>query len=283
MASSRLRILPQDLWSAVRGREKARIAAIGERVKAGLTAAQAKHTGRGPKYLFSGLLQCGTCVSSFVMANLTSYACSGRLYGGTHLCNNTARLKRTDVEEGLLAGIREQLLAPDVERTVTQLASQMLQERARRPAVDAATITKLEAQIANLTDAIASGALRTSPALAARLAGAERELARLRQQQTGGGENVARLVPRLMDEYRDLVANLPERLNGQHVHRARAKLRKLYPSIRVVTTPDEIRLEADQSVEGALLRAVGGPQINLVPGRGLEPPTHALRMRCSAS
>ena len=67
-------------------------------------------------------------------------------------------------------------------------------------------IVQLQAEVGNLTDAIAGGLLRTSPALAQRLATVESELARLRSQQTI--KYPALLVPDLRKRYLDMVASL---------------------------------------------------------------------------
>lgn len=74
------------------------------------------------------------------------------------------RFRRDVVQAGLLAGIKRDLLSPaaieEVRRRVVKLA------KAEKPVVDSgAAIEKAEAEVANLTDAIATGALRSSPAL----------------------------------------------------------------------------------------------------------------------
>ena len=64
------------------------------------------------------------------------------------------------------------------------------------------------------------GALRTSTAIAARLQAAERELARLKAA-TPACAPIERLMPRLVDEYRELVDDLARTLTGVNVARAR--------------------------------------------------------------
>ena len=78
----RLRIVPEDLWQAVKSRQERQSAMIGERVRRGLSRESAKSTGRGTKYLLSGLLQRGTCGSSLVVSGGAYYACSTRVNGG---------------------------------------------------------------------------------------------------------------------------------------------------------------------------------------------------------
>ena len=68
----------------------------------------------------------------------------------------------------------------------------------KKPAADnGKAVAKLRAEVANLADAIATGALRSSPALAARLQSAERELARLEAAATQAPRgSVAYMIPR---------------------------------------------------------------------------------------
>lgn len=263
-----LRIIPRQLWDRVKARQRAQSETIGERVKRGLSENAAKHTGRGPKFLFSGLLKCGHCGANYTIANKTSYACAS--YTNGRGCENDARIRRDVIESGLLAGIKKQLLSPahieEVHRRVVKLMS------AKKPPVDQVkAITKVKAEVSHLTDAIANGLLKSSPALAARLQSAERELARLKaaaaQPQLG---SVQQIVPRLVDEYRALVDNLAESLTSVNIARARAEMRKLIGDIRVNATPHEIRLEArENAVETALLRAAGHRQVLMVAGVAL--------------
>ena len=77
--SPHLQIISDDLWEKV----KARQAAIREASVAIRAALHANaRTGRGPKYLFSGLLKCGQCQSNFVIVDTTRYGCSGWRYRG---------------------------------------------------------------------------------------------------------------------------------------------------------------------------------------------------------
>ena len=70
-------------------------------------------------------------------------------------------------------------------------------EQNRQKAPDAKRIAELEAQVGNLADAIAFGALRASPALASRLSAAEVELEGLRKQaEPREVTKLDRIIPR---------------------------------------------------------------------------------------
>ena len=271
----RLRIVPQALWERVKARQNRQADTIGERVKRGLSKDSARRTGRGPKYLFSGLLKCGKCGANFTIASKTSYACASYVNGRG--CENDARIRRDVVESGLLAGIKRELLSPAAIEEIRRRVAKIV--KAKKPPTDnVKAIGKAEAEVANLTDAIANGLLKSSPALAARLQAAERELAKLRAttSQPPRG-SVQQMMPRLVDEYRALVDDLAESLRAVNVDRARAEIRKLIGDIQVNATPDEIRLETREgAVETALLRAAGERQVIMVAGAGFEPATFGL-------
>jgi hypothetical protein len=72
---------------------------------------------------------------------------------------------------------------------------------------DPTWIAQLQGEIGNLVEAIATGALRSSPALAARLEAAESELARLKTAPPDGVP-VERLIPRIEERYQRLVTEL---------------------------------------------------------------------------
>jgi len=256
------------LWDRVKARQRARSEDLGNRVRRGLNAISAKRAGRRPKYLFSGLLNCGTCGARFVIADRTHYACASRVNGGAAACGSDVRVKRETIEAGLLAGIKSDLLAPDVMAEVRRHVHQIVRDRARASPEEGSRLHVVEREVVNLTDAIASGTLRASAALAERLARAEAELARLRAAPpTPRPPNVERLLPQVVERYRDLVDRLESSLAETDLDMARAELRTLFGSIRVVSDEREGRLEADlRGTQATLLRAVGAAANNVVAG-----------------
>jgi hypothetical protein len=117
--------------------------------------------------------------------------------------------------------------------------------------------------------------LISSPAaLANRLLQVEAELERSRATaaQVPKPASVERLLPEVADRYRALVERLETSLVEADVETARAELRTLFGSIRVVADEWEVRLEADlRETQAALLRAAGGSANNLVAGGCFEP------------
>jgi site-specific DNA recombinase len=111
--SERLRIVSDELWERAKRRQHDRARRVGERIKTGMNTARAGRTGRLGAYLFSGLLRCATCGSSYVIADRAHYACASRVNGGASACGENARLHRLRIEAGLLAGIKAHLSAPE--------------------------------------------------------------------------------------------------------------------------------------------------------------------------
>jgi DNA invertase Pin-like site-specific DNA recombinase len=259
-----LRIISNALWQRVKNRQTEQARRIGEGVKRGLSKAAALRAGAGNKYLLSGLLRCGHCGSSYAIAAKDRYACSGHTNGGDALCTNSAMLRRQVAEAEVTAGIKRDLRSPDVIEEICRRVRATLRETTRRakPPDHAAPIAQLKAEIANLADAIASGVLRTSPTLAARLmATAEQELARLAAAQPTAlrpRADVTRLLADLPRRAELAIDRLEETLAAGDVARARQEIKAHVGNVTVEADEHEIRLFSEQGVAAVLLRAVGG-------------------------
>ena len=105
-------------------------------------------------------------------------------------------------------------------------------------------------------------------------------MSRLRAAATTAASDakISRHIPRLMDEYREMVSALPAALgDARYVDRARAELRKILGEIRVEADAKKIRFLNDKSrLSAALAVAVGGTANNVVAGAGFEPATFGL-------
>jgi site-specific DNA recombinase len=259
-----LRIVPDSLWQRVKARQQDQAYAIGQRVKQGLSVAAAGRTGNGPKPLFSSLLKCGVCGANFVVVDQYRWGCSSHKHGGKSACPNDLRLKRNLVEDGLLEGVRRNLLSPEAMAEFRRRVLKRLAERNRQPAADPRRIAELEAQIGNLADAIASGALRSSPALASRLASAEADLAALKAHAVPrDAAKLDRVIPRIDDDFRALVDDLPNAVK-RDPDKARATIRQYTGNeIRVETDGKTVRFMSEsRRIETAILLAAGSTAIS---------------------
>lgn len=223
------RIVPQELWDRVKARQQRRAMVAGDKIARGKRSAG----GHGPRYLFSGLMKCERCGSSFVMKDKYSYQCAGFVNG--RVCDNTLRVRRDVLEDRLLAGIRGDLLSDaSVERFKRALRRALTQ----RPADPSAARRKeLQARVANIADAIGQGLL--SQTLARKLQDAEAELAALPEPT-----NVLRVhdvlarLPQAVDKYRRMVQRLGDA--PIDVERGRELLRGLLGDIRIAPRGDHL-------------------------------------------
>ena len=94
-----LRIIDDALWEAAKSRQRVTRHVL--RDGAALVRA------RRAKYLFSGLIKCGVCGSSFSMFSKDRLACAGAHNRGT--CNNRASVRRDEVERRVLQTMEERL------------------------------------------------------------------------------------------------------------------------------------------------------------------------------
>jgi site-specific DNA recombinase len=175
-------IVSEDVWRKVKARQHERATHIGARVCSGLSKYEAYAAGAYPKYLLSGLLLCGLCGSNLIVSGpAQGYVCATRVNGGLHACSNKLRLPRVRLEHLLLKWVHSVLIGPEAERCLLRAC------RARTGGdspdieymspVRAGCVQQLRNEISNLVNAISQGELRSSPALADRLAQAESKLA----------------------------------------------------------------------------------------------------------
>ncbi|MBN8279058.1 MAG: recombinase family protein [Gammaproteobacteria bacterium] len=217
------RIVPDELWHQVKRRQGLRTREVGERISRALKGSG----GRPNRYLFSGLIRCECCGSTFIMTNARAYGCSGYVNG--RACQNNIRVRRDVLEDRLLSGIREQLLS---EASINRFKAGIRHRLTRKPTDPAAARRRqLQAEIDRACYEIRQGLV--SPSLRRDLQAAEAELAALPPPETAviQADDVLRLLPEAVKRYRRMVADLGNA--PVDPERARAELRKLLGTILV--------------------------------------------------
>ena len=280
-----LRIVDDDLWQAVKARQEETRSDIvtGREVRS--------ERARRPKYLFSGLIRCGACGGGYVLVGKTHYGCANHRNRGT--CDNRLTIRREVLEETVLAGLRENLLHPDL---VAEFVAEFQKEwnRLRREetaakARDTAELTRVERQISNIINAIKEGLF--VPTMKQELEGLEARKASLKAALDAEPEEPPRLHPGLADVYRAKVAELTRALNDDALRsEAAAALRSLLGEIRLIPENGELAIELVGELAGILAlgnensrqqKARSGSseracQLTLVAGAGFEPATFRL-------
>ena len=286
-----LRILDDQLWQAVKTRQGEVRQAMNP---AGVLTERPKlERARRPTYLLSGLLRCACCGASYTLINKTRYGCAGARNKGAAVCTNRATIGRAEVEERVLSGLKQRLLAPDLlaqfaeeyRKAFNDAAAGACQERQKAEA----SLKKVEGKIAGILKAIEDGMYHAS--LKTKMSELEAEKARLDAIITESPEPPAlRLHPRLSARYRELIEDLARSLNAPEVRReATASLRALISEVRMVPdadAPGGHQLELVGELAGIM--ALGSPESKkpplfaeawsetVVAGVGFEPTTFRL-------
>ncbi len=193
----RLRIIPQDLWNAVKTRQR-QIESMTVRLRGAL-----KRNGRLPRHLLSGLLTCAQCGGTFRCVNGREYGCASHRDGGDAACTNGIRVRIELAERKLLHELAEEMLSPEgiahVERRLREHDRERAQAPKPAPKKEAAGIAKKTAEIAQLRALMKSGTLSQAVAQAA-IEKAEEELRALERVQPARDEKqtarIIRMLPR---------------------------------------------------------------------------------------
>ncbi|WP_138933221.1 recombinase family protein [Roseovarius arcticus] len=288
-----LQIIHQDLWDQVKARQGATRKEI-------LTARDEDngpqaHKARRPRYLLSGTVECSDCGAGYIMISADRMGCSAARNRGT--CDNRKTIRRIDLEERVLNGMRQRLMTPEMITTFVET----YQEETRKGKCDAkAARVKTEhdlraatREIDNIVEAIAKGMFQASmkakmDALEARKAELEGALATLPEEDT------VLLHPGLADLFRKKVEDLVTSLNDPGIKtEAGELLRSLIEKI-ILTPADDAPNGHLISLQGELAgilsfcdkdigtnanarsRATGVRQVTMVAGVGFEPATFRL-------
>ena len=248
-----LRIMPDELFDVV----QARLADIRRRHKVRNTG------GRPSRYLFSGILKCGSCGANYAMANARYYRCTSQTNGRDVLCDQKKGIDKSLAETELLADIKAQLLAPGFVKEIARtIRKQAKKEATPRKRSSAKRRDDLERQIANVVDTLAT--VGKSAALTEKLKALETERAALTPVEPKS--RPTQLIVGADDVWQDVVTNLEvlhKYASADEVAGARDALKGIIGEITVCEEGDEV---------------VGYPSINndlvykVVPRRGLEPP-----------
>ena len=240
-----LRIIGDDLWDKVQS------------IKAAYAGMAVPHR-RRPKRLLSGLLTCGLCDSSITVIKPERYGCTGHRYKG--ICKNAHTIKVDQLEERVLCGLKERLLAPEmVAEFARSYHAEVNRLRAEKSAHEARTsreLADLDRRINNIVTCIEEGT--ATPAMRIRLIELEEQRSALTASLPEAGEGqIIELHPNAPDLYRRRVNDLQKALNADDETRREAIsiLRGLIANIRLF--PGKNRGEVNVELRGALAEFLG--------------------------
>jgi hypothetical protein len=199
-----LRIVSAGLWEAVKARQTVM------RESDGVRKARASRfwEQRRSQHLLTGLVYCGSCGSRLAAVGRDYLACSAARGRGT--CANRRGIRRGPLEELILDGLRQRLMAPElVEEFVAAFHEEVNRLRRDETAARAGKereLAEVRRKLDGLIDAVAEG-LR-GPGLQQRLDGLEARKANLEQELSADPPPPVRLHPNLAQLYRRQVEQL---------------------------------------------------------------------------
>ena len=235
-----LRILDDDLWSAVAARQQT-------------VSDQPAHMSRPPKRLLSGLMKCSLCGSGMTL-NGQKFACSAARERGT--CSNTKIIAAKTIEARVLDGIAAKLLAPEAIAAAIKSAQVETAERQHQTLKARAPMEKELAEIARKLERAQTmcmdGAMEIEE-LKARSAPLKARRAELQALLAEAEEpSILSLHPGVAEAYRRMAEQLREALDDVDGEEARDVVRQLIE--RVVFIPVEGLGKFELEIHGNLAR-----------------------------
>ena len=284
-----LRIIDQDLWDAVRRRQ----GDLDSRQPDGATSGQPAPfwSKQRPRYLFSGLMRCGVCGGGFSKISAVHFGCSTARNKGPTVCANRRTIRRDELENSVLDGLRERLMDPALYKIFADAFTSEWNRLQGNTAVEqdarAGELQRVRHQIERLVGAIAEGT--TAAAVNGRLAALEERRLALEAEAVTAAAPAPRLHPNLAEIYRRKVTDLVYLFQREDGAEARELVRSLVDSVTLhpegkgqrVEVRGELAAILGLASGGAAIKAGGSPdvlaeQMKMVAGTGFEPVTFRL-------
>jgi site-specific DNA recombinase len=256
-----LRVVAQDLWDAVRGRQ-ARLEARSTKDSAFASEYPAPGfwTKQRPRYLFSGLMRCGECGGGFSKMSAQHFGCAAARNKGPTACKNLLTIRRDVLENAVLDKLRNSLMDPDLfQAFVAQFVKEwnrLQGEAATSHTAERDELERIRRQIGRFVDAIAEG---TSAAMVKeRLTDLEARRLHLEAHLAAAQAPAIRLHPNLADVYREKVAGLADALMADDAAEVRERIRGLVEAIILVPDNHQLKIEVRGELAAILSLAGGG-------------------------
>ena len=258
-----LRIVSDDLWQ----RAKARQAAARLVVREG---GNARHAHR-PQYLFSGLVRCGLCGSSYTVYSTHRLACTGNRERG--ICANRLAIRREDVEQRVLAALQTRFFTDDAFQVFCQefrsaVNEARMEARANTSAAERER-EKLDKEIEHIVQDIMDGL--SSVTLRQRLLKLEARKAELAAEAVAVQTIPPLLHPNLADRWMAEITELREALEEDRCDpEAREAVRHMVDEIRLTPREGTLAIDVKGNLAAMLNAASPGEdwqrQMTLVAG-----------------
>ena len=249
-----LRIIPQELWEAVKARQS-------EMARATRPDTKRKDFWelQRPRYLLSGLMKCGCCGASYTKYGLHRFGCAAARDRAT--CTNNLTIHIEEIEAAILAGLKERLMEPALfEEFVREFTVEVNRQRsalAREKETLQAELARVTRQIDKLVEAIMEGA--DALAVNTKLKALEGQKAALEDKLVAAPGAEPLLHPALATIYRDKVERLEASLRQSDTGRAAFELiRGLIDAITLTPVDGKLNIELRGDLAGILAMSEEG-------------------------
>ena len=207
-----LRIVDQDLWDAVKARQKA----------FALTPVETEEVDgniltdrRRPKHLFAGLVKCGCCGGGYSMISKDLLGCSAARNKGT--CGNFRNIRRDALEASVLNGLRAHLMEPALFKEFcdefTREMNRLRMEQSSEIAGRRKELERVQRELDRAVQAILDGVPGSQ--LKDKIGKLEARKAELTGMLASATEPPPLLHPNMAEVYRQRIAALHERLQSE--------------------------------------------------------------------
>ena len=282
-----LRIVDQDLWDAVKKRQKSLS------FDTSPPGSNPMNDRRRPKHLFAGLIKCGCCGGGYSLISKDLLGCAASRNKGT--CDNRLNIRRDALEASILNGLRKHLMSPELFNEFcaefTREVNRLRIERGADLAGWRSELEKVDRELDKMVDAILQGF--PPDKLKDKAEKLEARKAELSELLANADEPPPLLHPNMARMYQDRIAKLCENLQSEEDRGAAVDvLRSLVDEISLVPENGELSIVLRGDL-GAILRFAAGKQNpdflseaealdnllsqkSLVAGVGFEPTTFRL-------
>ena len=234
-----LRIVSDDLWKAAKRRQRN----VKKNTRPDLDD-RPFWDRRRPRYLFSGLMRCGTCGGGFSKISNNLFGCSTARNKGT--CDNRLHIRRDILEATIVDGLKSRLMDPALFK---EFAEEFYREVNRLRSLEAAKLdgdrselARIEDQLKRIVAAISDGA--SARALKDELARLEVRQDELMAKLRDASTPAPLIHPNMANLYRQKVADLHLALEHQST---KAEAFEIIRSLvdEIVLTPENGKLRID--------------------------------------
>jgi hypothetical protein len=245
-----LRIVPDDLWSAVKSRQ--------QQTRHTVKTAGALGAAKRPQYLFSGLTKCGVCGAGFIMSGKNRLGCFGARDQGR--CDNQLTIRRDEVEARVLRALQEKLLRQDLfEEFCDEFTREMNRLRMeRRASLSSAKreVGRIGTRIKKLLNLMLDDEIAVDEGKT-EIKTLDARRKELQAQLKNADEPPPLLHPEMADLYRQKVTTLAQALERSDTRtEATEALRGLIDAITLTPDQGELRIE----LKGNLAAMLGAAQ-----------------------